>query len=75
MGVVCAITGPSGSGKSTLAEEIVYRGVARALGDSTVDRAGPHDSIEGLEGLSRAVLKGFLRAAAGVHFYRDDCRI
>src|SRR5207244_1922747 len=38
LGVVCAITGPSGSGKSTLAEEIVYRGVARALGDSGVER-------------------------------------
>jgi excinuclease ABC subunit A len=56
LGVVCAITGPSGSGKSTLAEEIVYRGVARALGDSGVDRPGPHDSIEGIGSLTRAVL-------------------
>jgi excinuclease ABC subunit A len=56
LGVVCAITGPSGSGKSTLAEEIVYRGVARALGDSGVDRPGPHDSIDGVGSLTRAVL-------------------
>ena len=56
LGTVCAITGPSGSGKSTLAEEIVYRAVARALGDTTVDRPGPHDGIDGIGGLKRAVL-------------------
>jgi len=56
LGVVCAITGPSGSGKSTLAEDIVYRGVARALGDSSVDRAGTHDAIDGVTQLARAVL-------------------
>ena len=56
LGVVCAITGPSGSGKSTLAEEILYRAVARALGDSAVDRPGPHDALEGLGGLTRATL-------------------
>ena len=56
LGVVCAITGPSGSGKSTLAEEILYRGVARALGDSGADRPGPHDAIEGLGSLTRATL-------------------
>ncbi|HEY2512094.1 MAG TPA: excinuclease ABC subunit UvrA [Polyangiaceae bacterium] len=56
LGVVCAITGPSGSGKSTLAEEIVYRAVARALGETAVDRPGPHDSIEGVGALTRAVL-------------------
>jgi excinuclease ABC subunit A len=56
LGVVCAITGPSGSGKSTLAEEIVYRAVARALGDTTVDRPGPHEAVEGIGGLTRATL-------------------
>ncbi len=56
LGVVCAITGPSGSGKSTLAEEIVYRAVARALGDTSVPRPGPHDAIEGVGALTRAVL-------------------
>ncbi len=56
LGVVCAITGPSGSGKSTLAEEILYRAVARALGDSAVDRPGPHDGLDGLGGLTQATL-------------------
>ncbi|MGO8995736.1 MAG: excinuclease ABC subunit UvrA [Polyangiaceae bacterium] len=56
LGVVCAITGPSGSGKSTLAEEILYRAVARALGDSGVDRPGPHDGIDGIGGITRATL-------------------
>ena len=56
LGVVCAITGPSGSGKSTLAEEILYRAVARALGDSTVDRPGPHDGLDGIAELTRATL-------------------
>jgi excinuclease ABC subunit A len=45
LGVICALTGPSGSGKSTLAEDILYRALARALGDLTVDRPGAHDSI------------------------------
>jgi excinuclease ABC subunit A len=56
LGVVSAITGPSGSGKSTLAEEILYRAVARALGDTSVDRPGPHDSVEGADRLTRATL-------------------
>jgi len=56
LGVVCAITGPSGSGKSTLAEEIVYRSLARALGDMTVERAGPHTGIDGIGSLGRVVL-------------------
>ncbi len=56
LGVVCAITGPSGSGKSTLAEEIVYRAVARALGDMSIDRPGPHDGIEGVGALGAATL-------------------
>ena len=56
LGVVCAITGPSGSGKSTLAEDVVYRAVARTLGDMTVPRAGAHASLEGAGALSRACL-------------------
>ena len=56
LGVVCAVTGPSGSGKSTLAEEIVYRAVARAAGDMTVDKPGPHASIEGANAIARATL-------------------
>ncbi len=56
LGVVCAITGPSGSGKSTLAEEILFRGVARLRGDSSVPRPGPFESLAGADGLARAVL-------------------
>jgi excinuclease ABC subunit A len=56
LGVVCAITGPSGSGKSTLAHDVLYRAVARALGDMSVDRPGPYERLEGVEALERAVL-------------------
>ncbi len=56
LGVVCAVTGPSGSGKSTLAEDILFRAVARELGDTSVPRPGPFDAIEGLGALRSAVL-------------------
>jgi excinuclease ABC subunit A len=56
LGVVCAVTGPSGSGKSTLAHDVIYRGVTRALGDLSVDKAGAHDAIDGVKGLARTVL-------------------
>jgi excinuclease ABC subunit A len=54
--VLCAVTGPSGSGKSTLAHDVLYRAAARGLGDMSVDRPGPHDALEGLGSLARAVL-------------------
>ncbi|MCU0658377.1 MAG: excinuclease ABC subunit UvrA [Polyangiaceae bacterium] len=47
LGVVCAITGPSGSGKSTLARDVLFRAVAWARGDRTIDPPGLHDSIHG----------------------------
>jgi excinuclease ABC subunit A len=56
LGVVCAVSGPSGSGKSTLAEEIVYRSLARALGDTAVERPGPHTAIDGAGSIGRVVL-------------------
>jgi excinuclease ABC subunit A len=56
LGVVCAVTGPSGSGKSTLAVDILHRGVARALGDASVERPGPFDELTGTGALTRAVL-------------------
>ncbi len=56
LGVLCAISGPSGSGKSSLARDIVYRGVARALGDTTVARSGSVRSLTGCDQLSRVVL-------------------
>jgi excinuclease ABC subunit A len=56
LGVLCAVTGPSGSGKSTLVHDVLYRAVARALGDLSVDKPGPHDSMLGVHHLLRAVL-------------------
>ncbi|WP_394832080.1 excinuclease ABC subunit UvrA [Pendulispora rubella] len=56
LGVLCVVTGPSGSGKSTLVEEILYRSVARNLGDSQVPRPGEHDGITGAEPIARACL-------------------
>lgn len=56
LGVLCAVTGPSGSGKSSLVNEVLYRSIARALGDLSVDRPGAHESIVGVERLSKAVL-------------------
>jgi excinuclease ABC subunit A len=56
LGVVCAVTGPSGSGKSTLANDVLYRAAARALGDMSVDRPGPHERLEGIDALERAVI-------------------
>jgi len=56
LGVVCAVTGPSGSGKSTLAEDIVFRAIARMLGDTRVSKPGAFDRIEGARTLKAAVL-------------------
>ncbi|MDW8281858.1 MAG: excinuclease ABC subunit UvrA [Myxococcales bacterium] len=56
LGLLVAVTGPSGSGKSTLVEEVLYRAVARALGDTTVERPGAHRGLSGHQALRRAVL-------------------
>ncbi len=56
LGVVCAVTGPSGSGKSTLVEEVIYRSLARALGDSSVPRPGTCQAVEGAGSIGRVVL-------------------
>jgi excinuclease ABC subunit A len=56
LGVLCAVTGPSGSGKSTLAEDILYRAVARATGESA-PKPGAFDAMTGVQDhLFRAVL-------------------
>jgi excinuclease ABC subunit A len=55
-GKLVAITGPSGSGKSTLAEDVLYRAAARAVGQPTPERAGEHESLTGLLGISRVAL-------------------
>jgi excinuclease ABC subunit A len=49
LGVLCTVTGPSGSGKSTLMDEVLYRHVARHLGEKDVEAAGQVEALEGLE--------------------------
>jgi len=56
LGVLCAVTGPSGSGKSTLAVDIVYRAVARKLGDFDVEVPGACAAIEGISALKSLTL-------------------
>jgi excinuclease ABC subunit A len=56
LGTLCALTGPSGSGKSTLLEEVLYRTLARRLGERDVDAPGPVEAVDGAEGISRVVL-------------------
>jgi excinuclease ABC subunit A len=56
LGVLCAITGPSGSGKSTLVVDIVYRALARRLGDLDLELPGAHGALEGAESIQRVTL-------------------
>jgi excinuclease ABC subunit A len=57
LGMLVAITGVSGSGKSTLVHQVLYRGIARALGQSDgSDPAGSFSSLTGAERLNDVVL-------------------
>jgi len=57
MGMLVAITGVSGSGKSTLVHQVLYRAVARALGQSDgSDPSGVFTSLTGVERLNDVVL-------------------
>src|SRR5579864_7312215 len=57
MGMLVAITGVSGSGKSTLVHQVLYRAVARALGQSDgADPSGLFKSLTGVERLNDVVL-------------------
>jgi excinuclease ABC subunit A len=56
LGVLCAVTGPSGSGKSTLVHDVLFRAVARATGDVSVDKPGPYDLLLGVTPIARAVI-------------------
>ena len=57
MGMLVAITGVSGSGKSTLVHQVLYRAVARALGQSDgADPSGVFTSLSGVERLNDVVL-------------------
>lgn len=57
LGMLVAITGVSGSGKSTLIHHVLYRAVARALGQSEGgDPTGSFSSLKGVERLNDVVL-------------------
>jgi excinuclease ABC subunit A len=57
LGMLVAITGVSGSGKSTLVHQVLYRAVARALGQSDgADPSGTYKSLTGVERLNDVVL-------------------
>jgi excinuclease ABC subunit A len=57
LGMLVAITGVSGSGKSTLVHQVLYRAVARALGQAdSGELAGSFTSLAGVERLNDVVL-------------------
>jgi excinuclease ABC subunit A len=57
LGLLVAITGVSGSGKSTLVHQVLYRAVARALGQSDgADPSSVYKSLTGVERLNDVVL-------------------
>ena len=57
LGLLVAITGVSGSGKSTLVHQVLFRAVARALGQSDgADPSGVFKSLTGVERLNDVVL-------------------
>jgi excinuclease ABC subunit A len=57
LGMLVAITGVSGSGKSTLVHQVLYRAVARALGQSEgADPSSVYKSLTGVERINDVVL-------------------
>jgi excinuclease ABC subunit A len=57
LGMLVAITGVSGSGKSTLVHQVLYRAVARSLGQSDgADPSAVYRSLTGVERLNDVVL-------------------
>ncbi|MFC5863449.1 excinuclease ABC subunit UvrA [Acidicapsa dinghuensis] len=57
LGMLVAITGVSGSGKSSLVHQVLYRAVARALGQSDgADPTGLFKDLKGAERLNDVVL-------------------
>jgi excinuclease ABC subunit A len=57
LGLLVAITGVSGSGKSTLVHQVLYRAVARALGQGDgADPSGVFASLAGVERINDVVL-------------------
>ncbi len=56
LGVVCAVSGPSGSGKSTLVVDVLYRALARRLGDLDLEQPGEHTAIDGADAVKHVTL-------------------
>ena len=57
LGMLVAVTGVSGSGKSTLVHQVLYRAVARALGQTDgSDPSGVFTALSGAERLNDVVL-------------------
>ena len=57
LNMLVAITGVSGSGKSTLVHQVLYRAVARALGQTEgADPSGVFTSLTGVERLNDVIL-------------------
>jgi excinuclease ABC subunit A len=54
LGTFILVTGVSGSGKSTLVNEVLYRGLAKALYASR-EEPGPHDRIEGADAVDKVI--------------------
>lgn len=54
LGKLTCVTGVSGSGKSTLIVDILYKRLAQVINGSR-ERAGAHDTIEGLEQLDKII--------------------
>lgn len=55
LGLLVCLTGVSGSGKSSLAEEIIYKGIKRAKGNSK-GSPGAYKTITGIKRLDEVVL-------------------
>ncbi|KKK94110.1 hypothetical protein LCGC14_2686140, partial [marine sediment metagenome] len=55
LGLLVCLTGVSGSGKSSLAEEIIYKGIKRAKGDSK-GSPGTYKTITGIQQIDEVVL-------------------
>jgi excinuclease ABC subunit A len=55
LGKIICVSGVSGAGKSSLTYDTLYKALARQMNKASV-RAGPHDSIEGIENIDRLVL-------------------
>jgi excinuclease ABC subunit A len=54
LGKFVAVTGVSGSGKSTLVVEVLYKKLAQLMYRAK-DRAGKHESLEGIEHLDKVI--------------------